>query len=215
MSVLRRAAEDGGEPVASRAFLGVAPEVGAGGVLNPTRRVLHALLSLPNALKEGLGSSWRWIADTSGAFAESHAELMVAGRPLRSCWGSVAQVWGILTQPPLRILPGAGCSDGKHRDPQAGQDGPGSPMAVCFSARCRRTRATGCTKKLGPCFLLSPPGCFGANLSGSDGLRDLSGWVCVSVQSLEWGSSFSKGSVKCQAARLALWHGRRKALMSY
>lgn len=200
--------------MASRAFLGVVPEVDAGGVLNPTRRVLHALLSLPNALKEGLGSIWRWIADTSGAFAESREELTVPGRPLRSCWGSVAQVRGILTQPPLSILPGAGCSDGKHRDPRAGQDRPCSPTAVRFSAHCRRTRATGCTKKLGPCFL-SLPRLFWCKPLGCDGLRDLSGWVCVSVQSLEWGSSFSKGSVKCQAARLALWHGRRKALMSY
>lgn len=169
MSELCRAAADGGEPVASRAFLGVVPEVGAGGVLNPTRRVLHALLSLPNTLKEGLGSSWRWIADTSGAFAESREELTVAGRPLTSCWGSVAQVRGILTQAPLSILPGAGCGDGKHKDPQAGQDRPGSPMAVCFSAHCQHTRATGCTKKLGPCFLSLLPGCFGANLSGAMG----------------------------------------------
>lgn len=35
-----RAAGDVGEPVTSRAFLGVALEVGVGGVLNPTRRVL-------------------------------------------------------------------------------------------------------------------------------------------------------------------------------
>lgn len=75
---------------------------------------------------------------TSGALAGSRAELTVAGRPLTSCWGSVAQAMDILTQPPLGILPGTGCGDGhgKHRDPRAGQDGPGSPMAVCFSAHC-------------------------------------------------------------------------------